>query len=160
MDTSQKNLPRDIYFRDAIYDLEQIKNTLTYSTLHAFSPISLHTPRVSTWREIKKIPLYAAFAWFWTRRLTIGKTDEPTRRPSALATRGKLRVLRDNDQFNFVWLPDFQIKLHLLQVHTCTCSIIFTKKKTTKIDRSRRGCRSSCCCIENSLIYDTQNVVF
>ena len=34
MDTSQKNLPRDIYFRDAIYDLEQIKNTLTYAKSH------------------------------------------------------------------------------------------------------------------------------
>ncbi len=34
MDTSQKNLPRDIYFRDAIYDLEQIKYTLTYAKSH------------------------------------------------------------------------------------------------------------------------------
>ena len=116
-------------------DLQMFQISWRYSTLHAFSPNSLHTPRVSTWREIKKIPLYAAFAWFWTRRLTIGKTDKPTRRPSALATRGKLRVLRDNDQFNFVWLPDFQIKLHLLQVHTCTCSIIFTIKKNNQ-DRS------------------------
>jgi hypothetical protein len=33
-----------------------------YSTLHAFSPISLATPRGLTWREIKKIPRYAAFA--------------------------------------------------------------------------------------------------
>jgi len=42
MDTSQKNLPRDIYFRDAIYETEQIKNTLTYAKSHVNTYLRNH----------------------------------------------------------------------------------------------------------------------